>query len=136
MDAEAMSIVLSFGPDNRGEAWIVMQRCVASFKPERGRISKYFSRVWHNHQSKQRKKLTKGARSKRLIRWGQRHLNQPQNVTRYTPPDLPPDIPAELHLSALGFTYKQIAYSLGLNESTIKKRVRNYKRSLGVVCEP
>lgn len=136
MDAEAQSIVLSFSPENRGEAWIVMQRCIASFNPERGRIGKYFSRVWWNHQRKERKKLTKGIRSRRLIQWGQRHLRQPQNVTQYTTPDLPSNIPAELHLSALGFTYKQIAYSLGLNESTIKKRVRNYKRYLGVVCEP
>lgn len=124
-------------PDHRGEAWLVMERCLYTHRHERGPLRNYFSRAWRN----QRRSARRRENFERSVFRRLSEVPVPV-VTGRLPVDSELDLPK---LSHREFLMVRMVYSVGVGKGlysfmanamscpmgTVKSRLSTLRRKLG-----
>lgn len=131
MTPEALAIVTNGNPEDWGESYIVMSRCLRYYKPGRGSLLSLFrSAMWRNTIDKNRIKQSDRDRLKIMANRTRNTLIRAVRRPRATDLDLPDGVPEQYHLRSRGVPARMIGPVLSKSARQLDKERRLFRKTL------
>lgn len=131
MTPEALAIVTNGNPEDWGESYIVMERCLRYYKPERGNLLALFrSAMWRNTIDKNHIKNSERDRMRIMANRARNSLIRAVRRPRTPDLNLPDNVPEQYHLRTRGVPARMIGSVLGKSERQLDKERKRFRSTL------